>query len=93
MAISRSASQRGLGPFFRPRMVRPRIQGQASGQSIRQRGPPSNTAGTGAGAQGRKVPIPAAARSRATPRTEKQSPRLGVTAISITGSSSPAQAA
>ncbi len=35
----------------------------------------------------------AAARSRATPRTAKQSPRFGVTLMSITGSSSPAQRA
>ena len=39
--VSRSCSHCGLGPLRRLRMVRPRIQGQASGQSICQRGPPS----------------------------------------------------
>ena len=42
---------------------------------------------------GFSVPYPAAARSRATPRTPRQSARFGVIAISITGSSSPAKAA
>ena len=91
--VARDLAAAGLGPLRRPRMVRPSTQGHASGHSIRQPGPPVNAAGTRAGAQGFSVPIPAAARSRATPRTEKQSPRLGVTAISITGSSRPAQAA
>ena len=40
--VSRSCSHCGLGPLRRLRMVRPRIQGQASGQSICQRGPPRN---------------------------------------------------
>jgi len=39
------------------------------------------------------TPIPAAARSRAIPRTLKQSPRLGVTLTSIIGSSRPDHAA
>ena len=38
-------------------------------------------------------PIPSAARSRAMPRTPRQSARLGVTLTSITGSSSPIAAA
>ena len=91
IAVSRSCSQRGLAEFFTPRMVRPMIQGQASGHSMFQCGPPSNIGGIRGGWNGRSVPIPAAARSRATPRTEKQSPRLGVTLISMTGSSRPAQ--
>ena len=44
---------------------------------------------TGLISRGFRVPTPAAARSRATPRTPRQSPRLGVTPISITGSLSP----
>ena len=73
-------------------MVRPSTQGHASGQSIRQRGPPANAGAIFAGCHGFNTPRPAAARSRAMPRTEKQSPRLGVTLTSISGSSSPAQA-
>ena len=38
---------------------------------------------------GFSLPRPAAARSRAMPRTPRQSGRLGVTSISITGSSRP----
>ena len=91
--MSRSCSQCGLGPLRRLRMVRPRIQGQASGQSICQRGPPWNAGATFAGCHGFSVPMPPAARSRAMPRTEKQSPRLGVTLTSITGSSRPAHCA
>jgi len=45
--------------------------------------------GTTPPSTGLSLPRPAAARSRATPRTPRQSPRLGVMAISITGSSSP----
>jgi hypothetical protein len=91
--VSRSCSHFGLGPLRTDRMVRPMIQGHASGHSIRQRGPPSKAAGMRAGCHGFSVPTPAAARSRAMPRTLKQSPRFGVTPISMIGSSSPAQAA
>jgi hypothetical protein len=49
--------------------------------------------GTLSGAKVLSAPTPAAARSRATPRTESASPRLGVTAISITGSFKPAHSA
>jgi hypothetical protein len=51
-----------------------------AGEARRRRG------STASGFSGR---MPAAARSRAMPRTPRQSPRLGVMATSITGSSSP----
>ena len=50
--VSRSCSQVGLGPLRSPRMVRPRIHGHASGQSIRQRGPPLNAGAIVAGCHG-----------------------------------------
>ena len=90
---SRSCSHCGLGPLRRPRTVRPSTQGQACGMSMHQTSGLANTDGTFAGANGLSVPSPAAARSRATPRTASASPRLGVTPMSITGSSSPAQRA
>ena len=93
IAVRRCFSQSGLGPLRRPRMLRPSTQGQACGQSTDQASGDSNNAGTAGAAQGFSVPRPAAARSRATPRTLSASPRLGVTPISITGSSRPAQAA
>ena len=69
--VSRSCSHCGLGPLRRLRMVRPRIQGHASGQSICQRGPPRNAGAILAGCHGFSVPMPAAARSRAMPRTRE----------------------
>ena len=90
---SRACSHSGLGPFATPRTVRPSTHGHASRSVISQRSGEGNRPSTGPGAQSRSVPSPAAARSRATPRTLSASPRFGVTAISITGSSIPAQAA
>ncbi len=90
---SRRRSQSGLGPFRRPLTVRPSTHGHASGHSTSQRIGLGKPPGTGAALHGLSVPSPAAARSRAIPRTPSASPRFGVTAISITGSSSPAQAA
>ena len=48
-----------------------------------------NVPGTGSASTGFSVPSPAADRSRAIPRMPRQSPRLGVTAMSITGSERP----
>ena len=93
MDSRRRCSHSGLGPFRTLRTVRPSTQGQASGMSMAQVTALDPLPGTGSGAQGRKVPKPAAARSRATPRTDRASPRLGVTLISMTASSSPAQSA
>ena len=87
--MRRACSQSGLGPLRRPVIVRPSTQGQA-GLWIDQVTGLSKLPAMGAGDQGRSVPSPAAARSRAMPRTERASPRLGVTAISITGSVRPA---
>ena len=93
IARSRSCNQRGDGPLRRPRSARPSTKVQARGSAISHRTGEAKAAGTGAGAKGFKRPSPAAAKSRATPRTDSASPRFGVTPISITGSSSPAQAA
>jgi len=71
-----------------PRISRPQNSGAWSRVSasivtpMGQSNAPS-IAGSGAGFS---RPIPRAARSRATPRTPSASPRLGVMAISITGS-------
>ena len=90
---NRSASHFGEDPLRTSRNVRPRIQGQAARICRSQRSGLAKPAGTAGADHGRSVPTPAAARSRATPRTDSASPRLGVTPISITGSSSPAQVA
>ena len=89
MERSRRCSHSGLGPLRTPRTVRPNTQRQA-GDSMRQPMGEGKRPFTGGGDHGASVPTPAAARSRATPRTAKASPRLGVMAISITGSSIPA---
>ena len=54
---------------------------------------PLNVPFTGDVSKGFNVPNPAAARSRAIPLTPKQSALSGVIAISITGSSKPANVA
>ena len=75
------------------RTSRPATKGHRSGAAISQRiglGKPAATGGVGFGF---KRPAPAAARSRAMPRTPSQSGRLGVTSKSITGSKSKARAA
>ena len=91
--ISRSCNHCGDGPFFTFRTVRPSTQLHASVSSIAQSTALGPTPASATGANGRNVPSPAAARSRATPRTDSASPRFGVTAMSITGSSSFAQLA
>ena len=72
-----------------PLIVRPKKAGQPSVSSVRiaVSGAPS-PAMTGT-SSGFSVPSPAAARSRAMPRTPMQSCRLGVIEISITGSPAP----
>jgi hypothetical protein len=89
----RCCSQSGLAPLRTPRTVRPSTQGQASVNSSRHWIMLGPVPSIGGGDHGLSVPRPAAARSRAMPRTASASPRLGVTEISITGSSSPVHAA
>ena len=75
-----------------PRMWRPRNSGQAFRSSMRDaRSAMRSCPGPGVVSSGFSVPTPAAARSRAMPRTPRQSARFGVTLMSMTGSSSPAQ--
>ena len=75
----RSASHLGDGPFLRPRKWRPTNSGQWPGSGSSKRTPTGDlyvpaTLATGIGFN---VPMPAAARSRAMPRTPRQSARLG----------------
>ena len=92
-AASRSCSQRGLSPLRTPRKKRPTKRGQAwtsaASGSIRTRIALSKLPDTALASIGLRRPMPAAARSRAMPRTPRQSGRFGVTAMSITGSSRP----
>ena len=94
IAVSRFCSQSGDGPFFTPRTSRSAKAGQSDGVA-----PKSSVTATGQGTVAlhrlrrvlsMNVPMSAAARSRAMPCTPVQSGRLGVSLISITGSSSPA---
>ena len=93
MARRRDCSHAGLGPFLTLRNRRPATKGQASalspGRSRRQRKGLSKVPGTAGTSNGLSLPRPAAARSRAMPRTPRQSPRFGVISTSITGSSRP----
>ena len=93
MAFSRSCIQLGLGPLRTLRISRPTNSGHAEAVSpVKSRliaGPATPTDGTGSTRSGLSLPMPAAARSRATPRTDRQSARSGVTAMSITGPSIP----
>ena len=93
MAIKRSASHLGLGPFLTPLIKRPAKAGQASGASILIETGQGKLPGTAAMARSFNVPRPAAASSRAIPATPSQSGRLGVTSKSITASSRPSAAA
>ena len=86
------AASAGSAPFLTPRMSRPRNSGQALSSG------PARCTAIGHGklarhrremSSGCKWPRPAAARSRAMPRTPRQSARLGVTLMSSTGSSRP----
>ncbi len=93
IAFSRFCSQSGEGPFLTPRTTRPANTGQASALSLSK----SSLIGTGSAklpftglmASALSLPRPAAARSRAMPRTPRQSGRLGVMATSMTASSRP----
>ena len=93
IAFRRRCSHSGLGPFLTPLITRPANTGQALAVSLSK----SSLIGIGLGkvpftglsGSGLSLPRPAAARSRATPRTPRQSGRFGVMAISITASSSP----
>ncbi len=91
IAASRSCSHRGDGPFLTPRTSRPRNSGQAlsSGPARCTAMGEGNAPGTGSMCSGFSVPRSAAARSRAMPRTPRQSARLAVILMSSTGSSSP----
>ncbi len=93
IAFSRVRSQSGLGPFVTLRTRRPAKTGQAlalslsksSSIGVRLTNPPL----TGLTVSFFNLPRPAAARSRAMPRTPRQSGRFGVMATSITASSRP----
>src|SRR5579864_9322563 len=91
--FSRFCNHSGLGPLRKPRITRPAKIGQAdaalSGKSIDTLMGLGNFPGGGSIACIRNVPMPAAARSRAIPYTEVQSPRLGVIATSSTASLRP----
>jgi hypothetical protein len=88
MARSRSCSHCGDGPFFTPRIRRPAKCGAPSrvSASISTLIGQGKLPFTGATVWGFSVPRPRAARSRAMPRMPSASGRLGVIAISITGS-------
>ena len=93
MARSRFCIQAGLGPFFTPRTRRSAKPGQSalsapSKSSMTLTGVSPSTLKEGAGLT-LSVPMPDAARSRAMPKIEVQSGRLGVRLISMTGSSMP----
>ena len=90
--ISRCCSQAGEGPFLTPRIKRPANTGQASPSTLIWIGQGKAPA-MGWRGSGFRVPRPAAAKSRATPRTPSQSGRLGVTSKSITASRPNASAA
>ena len=90
-AASRSCSQGGLGRLVTPRKARPTNSGHAASSpagnaSVICSGE-ANIPGTGLKSLDFSSPRPAAASSRAMPRTPKQSLRFGVTATSITGPS------
>ena len=88
IAESRARNQSGLGPFLTPSMRHPANTGQLS--PLTSIGvPPFFSALMGRVMSSFNVPKPAAARSRAMPRTPRQSGRFGVMPISIIGSSSP----
>ena len=96
-----------LQPALQPVRARGRSSRRGSGGRPRSgrgcRAWPRSRASTGSGwrtlpvtrsaLNGFSVPTPAAARSRAMPCTPSQSPRLGVTLISITASSRPSASA
>jgi hypothetical protein len=92
IAVSRSCSQRGLGPLRTPRMVRPMKSGHAFWSSVARctQVGLAKRPSTGAASGRISLPSPAAARSRAMPWTPRQSARFGVTLTSMIASSSPA---
>ena len=93
IAVSRFCSQAGDGPFLTPRTRRSANAGQSDGVAPKSSFTPTgqgNAPFTGFGVFSLKVPMSAAARSRAMPLTPVQSGRFGVRLISITGSSRPA---
>ena len=92
MAVRRACNQSGLGPFLTPSMRHPANTGQLSPLTPIEVSP-CFCASMARVMSSFNVPKPAAARSRAMPRTPRQSGRLGVMAISIIGSSSPNAAA
>ena len=96
IAISWRCSHGGEGPFLTPltsRSAKPRqSEGVAPKSSATDTGQ-GNSPLTGLIALSFKVPMSAAARSRAMPCTPAQSGRFGVRLISITGSSRPAHCA
>ena len=95
MARSRRCSQSGDGPLLTPRISRPQNTGaplRTSSSMLTATGQ-ENRPATGSTSDVITSPRPRAARSRAIPATPSASGRLGVTAISITGSASPAQSA
>ena len=93
IASSRRRSQSGLGPLRTPRRWRPRNSGQARRSSISMPIGERNRPGTGVVSSGLSRPRPEAARSRAMPRTPRQSARFGVTLMSITASPRPSRSA
>ena len=91
IASSRRRSQSGLAPLRTPRIWRPRNSGQADRSSISMPIGERKRPGTGVASSGFSVPSPDAARSRAMPRTPRQSARFGVTLMSMTGVAEPDQ--
>ena len=93
MARSFFCSQAGEGPFCTPRISRPAKTGQApcaTSSAIVTWIGEGNRPATASIAGVFSRPSPRAARSRATPVTPSASGRLGVMAMSKTGSFSPA---
>src|ERR1700722_20291955 len=97
IARSRFCIHSGEGPLVTPRTSRKAKAGQrclsAGPKSSCTRGGQSNAPACGLGACVFSLPSRAAARSRAIPATPVASGRFGVTATSMTGSSSPAYCA
>src|SRR3984893_5604925 len=90
IASSRPRNHPALGPLWTPRSWRPRNSGQAERSSIRMSIGERKDPGTGVVSSGFSCPSPEAARSRAMPRTPRQSARFGVTLMSRTVSPRPA---
>ena len=88
MAFNRVCNHVGLWVFLTPLMRQPANTGHVSPSTARAI-PPSFCATTALTVSAFSVPRPAAAKSRAMPRTPKQSGRFGVMAISIIGSVCP----